>query len=189
MPALVQGADRWLWSRKEAEKALHWLCSNHGHLAPKARIKPRAKQATASHQHTDCKGPVCQKMSRLQQNSNLGQLFRPCWELSARCRVMPEPDENCSFVTKWTVSHLWAKFTNDLSTGCAAIMATRHHKQGSSPCLYVRLRQAIASNQHTDCKGPMFQKKRTRLLAKLEPRTAVSALLGLISKVQSYAGA
>ena len=29
-------------------------------------------------------------------------------------------------------------------------------------------------------------KKMTRLLAKLEPWTAVSALLGLISKVQSY---
>ena len=26
---------------------------------------------------------------------------------------MIEPEEHCSFITKWTVPHLWAKFTND----------------------------------------------------------------------------
>ena len=26
------------------------------------------------------------------------QLFRPCWASSARCRVMLEPEENCSFI-------------------------------------------------------------------------------------------
>ena len=66
-----------------------------------------------------------------------------------------------------------------------ATMATRHQKQGLSPCLYVRARQAIASHQHTDCKGPMSQNM-TRLLTKLKPWTAVSALLGLINIMQSY---
>ena len=77
-----------------------------------------------------------------------------------------EPAEHCSFINtinKWTAPHLWAKFTNDHPTGFATTMATRHHKQGSSPCLYVRVRQATASHhQHTDCKSPLCQKM-TRL--------------------------
>ena len=83
---------------------------------------------------------------------------------------------------------MWAKITNDHPTGCAAKMATKHHKQGSSPCLYVRGRQETASHQHTDYKGPMSQKM-TRLPAELEPWTAALALLGLIGKVHSYARA
>ena len=99
--------------------------------------------------------------------------------------VMLEAKDNCTLIIKWPAPHLWAKITNNHPTGCAATMATKHHKQGSSPCLYVRGRQETASHQHTDCKGPMSQKM-TRLLTKLEPWTAVSALLGLINKVQSY---
>ena len=148
----------------------------------------RKRQATASHQHTDCKGPMCQKMTRLLAKLNLGPLFRPRWASSARCRVMLEPEEYCTFISKWTVPHLWAKFTNDHSTSCAATMATGHRKQGSSPCLYVRARQAIESHQHTDCKGPMCQRNDQ---ASSETRTldSFSALLGLISKVQSHARA
>ena len=76
---------------------------------------------------------------------------------------MLEPEEHCSFITKWTVPHLWAKLTHDPSTDCAATMATRHH---------------VCACQ-----------KMIKLLAKLEPWTTASAFLGLISKVQSYARA
>ena len=40
-----------------------------------------------------------QKMTWLKQNSNLGQLFQPCWASSARCRVMLEPEEYCTLKT------------------------------------------------------------------------------------------
>ena len=48
---------------------------------------------------------------------------------------MLEPEEHCSFIAKWTVPHLWAKFTNDHSTGYAATMATKHHKQEVCACV------------------------------------------------------
>ena len=77
------------------------------------------------------------------------------------CFVLVGPDQQgaelCSSLrntahNKWSVPHLWAKLTNDHPTGCAATMATRHHKQGPSSCLYVSARQPIASSQHSDCK-------------------------------------
>ena len=73
---------------------------------------------------------VCvKKRPGVQQNSNLGQLFRPCWASSSRCRVMLESEEYCTLTTKCTAPHLWAKFTKDHLTGCALPMLTKKPKQ------------------------------------------------------------
>ena len=121
------------------------------------------------------------------QNSNLGQLFRQIWASSARCRVVLEPENNCTLITKWTAPHLLVNFTNGHSTGCAATMATKNHKQGKAPA-YMSGRGSNRKPPAHWLQGPNVSKN-DQALAKLEPWTAVSAYLGLISKVQSSAGA
>ena len=54
---------------------------------------------------------VCQKWPGFSKTSNLGQLFRLCWASSVRCRIFPEPEENCTLITKWTAPYLWVKLT------------------------------------------------------------------------------
>ena len=133
----------------------------------------RARHAIASHQNTDCKFHVSKHDEASKQNSNPGLMFWPCWTSSARCRVMREC---CPFMNKWTVSPLWAKFTNDHSTGCAATMATKNHKQGKAPAyMSGRGKQSQATSTLT-ARAPCV--KNDQALAKLEPWDSCFGLFG-----------
>ena len=134
------------------------------------------------------RAPCVKKMTRLLTKLEPWAAVSALLGLISKVQSYARALEILHIYNRWSVPHLWVKFTNDHPTGCAATMTTRHRKQGPSSCLYVSARQAIASHQHSDRKSPMCQKM-TRLLAKLEPWTAFSALLGLISKMQSYARA
>ena len=64
---------------------------------------------------------------------------------------MLEPEKHCISIVngQFLICGPSLPMITPLADG-AETMATKYHKQGSSPCQYVRARQAITSHQHTD---------------------------------------